>query len=204
MMSYDKLEEIPTLEVDRQRIMQGGAALADWMQEFAQKLQEQYLYQLNRYANHFRGWTHASNFDKIDGGDHYAGSIATAAVALNAITNVQSAYSAGSFPVADTEIVIQTMVFTATGSTIVIQWGGLIGEFALPTDVKLRLYRGSDLLIETGNILTVNNYRFPSLLVFVETPAAGVLTYTLRALCTVAAGEAVVSNRILVGLEYKR
>lgn len=202
-MSYDSLIERPQLPFDRDQIVRGGPALADYLRQLVDQLEER-TYDLNRYANHFRGWTHADNFDQIDGGDHYAGSIVTAAAALNAWTNPQSAYTAGSSPIADGESILQTLPLTATGQTVLIWWGGVINYLILPSDVKLRLYRGSELLIETGNVATVSGYGPPVLLIYAEAPVSGSTIYTLRALCTNIGGQAAVSNRVLVSLECKR
>ena len=203
-MSYDALIETPQLPFDRERIRKGGDGLADYMQEFVSALQNQYLTELNRMANHFRGWWHASDFNKIDGGDHYAGSVATAAAALNAWTNPQSAYTALNVPVGDSEGIDQTLVINATGQTIILLWGGYIGYSGAPTGVKIRLYRDSTLLRDAGPVLTASGYTQTIFQAYVEAPSAGSVTYTMRDLTTVPGGAAVVGDRTIIALECKR
>jgi len=206
-MALDRLTENPVLPYRREMIVKGGAALADYLAELIQKLQERHLYEVNRYINHLRGWEHASDYTKLDCGDAYAGSVATAAVAANAITNVQSAYTQASTYIGDEESIEQTLPFTTTGGTMILLWGAGVVYDTAPVAVKLRLYRGSGPLplVEQGPLLTVSG-SVPTLAsCYVEAPAAAALTYTLRAIVTdPPGGVAWINNRFIVGLECKR
>lgn len=66
MMALDRLVEQPKLTYDRQRIVRGGDALADYLRNLISEL-EQWNYDLIRYANHVHDWSNPSDFTMVSG-----------------------------------------------------------------------------------------------------------------------------------------
>jgi hypothetical protein len=201
-MSYDKLIQEPKLTFDRQRIRQGGDVLANYVEELLAELEER-LRDVNRYANHFRQWIHASDFDTFDGAHHYAGSITTAAAALNAWTDPQSALTVETTPIGENWTTEQTLSFNSKGAPIVIFWGAQPYYISAPTTVQLRLYRDAVLLQTIGPLLTVAGTGPVLNCVYLDEPDAGNVVYTLQAACA-AGGQVELANRYIVVVECKR
>jgi len=201
-MSYDQMPERTRLPFDKTKIMQGGPALAEYLKDLIDTLENEY-YGLARYVNFYRTWTHASDFTKLDGGDHYAGSIQTAAAALNAWTDPQSALTVATTPISPVWTVEQTLAFNSKGLPLVLFWGASPGFLVPATTVSLRLYRDLTLLQTIGPLLTVTATSPTLSCCYLDSPSAGDVTYTLQA-STAAGGTAVVGNIYIVALECKR
>lgn len=202
MMALDKLTEQPRLVYDRQRIERGGGALADYLNDLIHQLEE-WNYNLSRYANHFRGWTDAGDFSKMDGGDVYALSIQTAAVADAAITDGAASYTQATTPVVN-GWAEHTVPFTCHGGAVMFQYGG---TFSWGGDAGQRvgffLYDGATPLGSTQAVTLLDGvpmYIYPP---HVAVPAAGNHTFYLKTFL-VGGGTAYLSNSLLYIREFKK
>ena len=125
--------------------------------------------------------------------------IATGNINANAVTQVSSAYTAGSVNVPESQLyTMQSLVVASQGGQIII-WAGYAANYIdidYGVSTTVRLYRDETLLLSTANYGFIGSV--PSI---IDTPGSGNFTYYLKAYY---AFNLQVSNRSIVILETKR